>query len=602
MKDDTQLSRRSFLKGGAAVGAVGAVAALGGVTLAGCQPNNSGGRASSSDGATGNGSIDEHIPEGRRATATLENAEPIAPEDPPSAWTEEVDVVVVGTGGGGLAAALLARDKGASVIVVEKQAAPGGASQHANGWVNLAGTGTWQQEMKFSQPEFPYERDKFIRFFEKDYQFSIDNDLLGNMAETAGECIDWMLEKGADLTGGRGGMFYQPTPVAKNEQHKCMSFRVVTDQFAALGEKAGASFYYSSPCSALIVENERVIGIKATSDDGDLYFKANKGVILCSGGIGMNPDMLKKYIPTAYKVAVSGGPMPYHTGECTRMALGVGADMAGIDSWCGWESEMDNGTGNWVYFWSARQITQLPWLNIDIRGKRCNFYEWGAGDKSYQDKLPFAQAGQDRARAQIQASRIGHRSYAIFDGNFEEYMWKISNPPLAERRPIAKEDPVVQQDLFDPDWRVEFEKALENGRMKKADTLEELAELLELDPQVVKEAVDQWNENCAKGVDSGTVYPLTEVFLNPILEPPFYGAKMGVIIGKTLAGLRVDEDLRVLDNQGKAISGLYANFTTAGGICGESTYGTGLVNTSILGGLALTWTSGYHAAKTALAD
>lgn len=594
------LTRRSFLKKGATVGAAGAMVALGGTALTGCQPSGSSAPTSSAEAM--NGAVDEHIPAGRRATATLENAEPIPPENPPAEWTAEADVVIVGTGGGGLAAALLARDQGASVIVVEKQDAPGGASQHVNGWVNIAGTGTWQKEMKYSTPEFPYDRDTFLRFIEKDYQFTINDDLLGNMAETAGECIDWMLGKGADLTGGRGGMFYQPTPVAKNEQHKCMSFKVVTDQFAELGEKAGAEFHYNAPCTALITENDRVVGIKAKSADGDVYFKANKGVILCSGGIGMNPDMLKKYIPTAYEVAVTGGPMPYHTGECTRMALGVGADMAGYDSWCGWESEMDNDTGQWNYFWSARQITQMPWLNIDIRGKRCNFYEWGAGEKSYQAELPFAQAGQDRARAQVQASRIGHRAYAIFDGKFEDYMWNIANPPLAERRPITIEDPVVKQDLFNVDWHVEFEKALDDGRMKQADTLEELAEELGMDPQVLNDSIDQWNKNCESGVDSGTIYPLPKEFLNPILEPPFYGAKLGVIIGKTLCGLRVDEDLRVLNAKGQVIPGLYANFTTAGGICGESTYGTSLVNTSILGGLALTWTSGYHAAKVALSD
>lgn len=289
------------------------------------------------------------------------------------------------------------------------------------------------------------------------------------------------------------------------------------------------------------------------------------------------------------------------------MALGMGADMAGIDSWCAWESEQDNGTGNWNYFWGARQITQLPWLNIDIRGKRCNYYEWDEfGSKDpvfYQaETIPFYQAGEDRARMQVQASRIGHRAYSIFDGKFEDYMWEIANPKLGERRPTTSDDPIVEQNLFDTDWRVEFSEALGDGRIKQADTLEDLAQQLEMDPEVLKASVDQWNKNCEAGVDSGTTYPLAKRFLNPIVEAPFYGAKIGPRIGKTFCGPRVDEGMRVLNPEGKVIPGLYANFTTAGGICGESTYGSSLINTSILGGNGLSWASGYLAAKTVCSD
>jgi succinate dehydrogenase/fumarate reductase flavoprotein subunit len=603
-----KLSRRGFLVGAGALAAGTAIAGM-----AGCQPE-SGPTDSEANGASGQVAVDEHIAPGVRATATLENAEPIPPEGPPAEWTAEADIVVVGTGGGGLNAALLARDRGASVIVVEKQDAPGGATQHANGLRNGANTGREQIEYQLQRAEtgqgvaeavFPYDRNNFLRWIQPFYQFSIDDDLFGNMAEAAGECLDWMQDHGADLA--YNGRVYMPKPVFEGKMHKALAERELTDRFHQFGEEAGADFHFSTPCSALITENGRVVGIKAAGPDGDVYYKANKGVILCSGGIGMNPDLLKKYIPTAYYNSVMGGPMPYHTGECTRMALGVGADMSGIDSWCSWESEMDNGTGTWVYFWGARQITQLPWLNIDIRGKRCNFYEWdeySSGDSVfYQAKeLPFYQAGNDRARMQVQASRIGHRAYCIFDGKFEDYMWDISNPPLGERRPIVSTDPVPEQDLFDTDWRVELERALGDGRMHQADTLEELADKLGMNPKVLTDSVNQWNDNCARGEDSGTSYPLTQRFLNPIVEPPFYGAKIGPRIGKTLCGVRVDENLHVLNTQGEVIPGLYANFTTAGGICGESTYGTSLINSSFLGGVCLSWASGYFAARTALTD
>ena len=73
------------------------------------------------------------------------------------------------------------------------------------------------------------------------------------------------------------------------------------------------------------------------------------------------------------------------------------------------------------------------------------------------------------------------------------------------------------------------------------------------------------------------------------------------MIGKTLCGLRVDENMHVLDAEGNQIPGLYANFLTAGGIAGENSYGSQWTNTSLMGANGLSWCSGYLAAKSALA-
>lgn len=602
--DGLTTDRRGFIKG---VGFVAAGAAA--ASMVGCGSSQSSSNAGSKnrrDEYEKGLSIDENISPGMRATPTLENAEPIPPEPAPEHWTDEADVVVVGTGGGGLAASLLSRDYGSKVITVEKEGSAGGCSQHACGLRNSAGTSREQIALKWASPTFPYDRNTYLRWLEPNYQFTADVDLLGNVAETAGEAFDWMQDKGADMDCNGGG--YTTKAFASGKWHKVQSFKDVTDKFYQLGVDAGVDFHFNTACSALITDDTgRVIGIKATGPEGDAYYKAKKGVVLCAGGMGMNPDLLKKYIPSAYRNSVMGGPMPYHTGECIRMAMGVGADLAGIDSWCSWEAEMDNGTGDWVYFWSARQITQLPWLNIDKRGKRCCFYEWDefrSGDSVfYQEKtLPYYSPGQDRARMQIEGSRIDHRAYCIFDGHFEDYMWNICNPPNEERRPTQTTDNIREQNLFNTDWRVQMQEALDDGRMKKADTLDDLADQLGLRREVLKRSVDEWNKCCETGVDTGVIYPLTPRFLNPIVDPPFYGAKIGPRIGKTHCGVRVDDHLRAVNSDGDPIPGLYCGFTTAGGICGESTYGCSLINSSLLGGNGLSWGTGYFAAKTCNTD
>ena len=585
------MSRRSFLKGGAAAG----VLAAGGMALAGCSPTNE--SSSQSDAATAEAAVDEDIPEGRRATADLRNAEPIAPVAVPEQWDGEADVLVIGSGGGGLAGSLHAHELGASVILFEKSAEAGGATQHAASFLNKSGSGTAQKEQGYGYPAAPYDRNSFVKSVQANYQFSFDNSLIGNLSEKGGEVADWLIEKGAPLTCR--GMRYIPTPVVEGKQTLCLGQRAITSYIEEMGVEAGVEYHFNSECTGFVQDDSgRVVGIQVKEEDATKHYKANKGVVLCAGGFGMNPDLLKKYIPTAYRVASYGGPFPTHTGDVTRMALGVGADMAGLDSWSMWEAAPDNGTGEWHYFYGFRQILQMPWLNFDREGKRCDVFDsrLAEGDPLY----PKFDA-HDVGRVEVTVSRPGGRAYAIFDSNYEECIQKIQ-APSGEHRPIYKDDPVVEQNLFDTDWHVEFDKALEDGRLKKADTLDELAEQLGLDADVVNDVIERWNACCEVGVDDDpdVMYHYPADWLNPIKEGPFYGSALGGQIGKTLAGVRVDKDLQVLDTKGHAIPGLFAAFTTAGGICGESSFGGSLINTSILGGCALSWTSGYVAAESAV--
>lgn len=584
------LSRRSFLVGGAA-----AALAAAGTMMVGCSsPANSdpqSGSESSNTAAVAQTAADEHIGAGRRATATLENAEPIEPLAPPANWDSEVDIVIVGAGGGGIAGALVAREMGASVIVVEKSAESGGATAHANGWLNVAGTAKAQQDIEFAYPEFPYDRTKFIAAMQNVYQYSIDNSLLAKLAEKGGECADWITDKGTDWMC-IGPFFVHSAGMAS----AVLGQKVMTDQFEKLGTEAGAEYRFNCECTGLVVENNRVVGIRAREGSSDVYLKADKGVVLCAGGFGMNPDLLKKYSPTAYESIVYGGPFPSHSGEALRMALGAGADISGFDSWSCWESAPDNGTGDWNYFYGIRQFLQMPWLNFDCEGKRCDFY-----DSRLPNMPAFVGSSGDTLRVAAQMSRPNGRVYCIFDSNYEEYAAKIA-VEKGERMPAVASAPDRDPGLYDSDWHVEFQNALGDGRIKKADTLEELAEMLDLDPVIVKDTVERWNANCEKGVDDDPdlIYPYLPEWLNPIEEGPFYGAALGGQLGKTMAGVRVNDKLQAMDAHGHEIPGLYAGFTTAGGAVGESNFGGGLINTSLLGGCALSWVSGYYAVQSAL--
>ncbi|MGV8083600.1 MAG: FAD-dependent oxidoreductase [Coriobacteriia bacterium] len=577
-----ELDRRDFLKGVAAAGGAAAFAGL-----AGCAPK---------------------ADEGSKATTS--EADPIPALDPPDTWDDEADVVVVGTGGGGLNATTYAAENGASVIAIEKGGQVGGATRHAAGYVVLAGGTTPQNERGYGWPAFPLDPDAAVCAANRQFQYSLDDKLQRALIVAAGEGTDWMMgHEGIDWINTKDGTGFIDMDIVRGKQNAVLGMNNACNAMEAAAKAAGAKFMMSTKAEALVAENGRVVGVMATETaSGDKkYIKANKGVILCTGGMGVNRDLLEKYIPTAARVASQLGPMPSDTGDGFRMGLGVGADYSGWDSWCGWEGGIDESNGHgdgedWHYFYHGeRQLVQNSWLIIDKRGQRVPYYSTNL-QPTYKQPNPDIQMG-DLSNVAAWCSRMGSRVYPIFDADYPTNVFKICKTLFADqsRVPITSETPLLPTGgLVSNDWQAEVDEAIERGAIVKADTIEELAEKLGLDPDVVVPAVDRWNEICANGVDTDLVVPYITEWLIPVKKAPFYSCVMSTQIGKTLCGLRVDENLQVINTEGKTIPGLYANFMTAGGVAGESSF-CSQWNPSILGGQALSWVSGYLACKSLLA-
>jgi fumarate reductase flavoprotein subunit len=97
-----------------------------------------------------------------------------------------------------------------------------------------------------------------------------------------------------------------------------------------------------------------------------------------------------------------------------------------------------------------------------------------------------------------------------------------------------------------------------------ADSVEELATKMGVDPIRLKNTVAEYNAYKEKGHDDG--FAKDPRFLRPVKTPKFYAVRIRPLILTTLGGVRVTERLEVLDQNLDVIPGLYAVGGDVGGL------------------------------------
>lgn len=542
------------------------------------------------------------------------DAMPIMPVEAPESWDIEADVVVVGTGMGGLTASTVASQAGLRTVIVEKNAEIGGASAHSAINVALVGGSREQILNGYAWPGDTYSIHDIVNKLNNVYQQTINLDLLRSCVIGNAVWLDWMQDTQKPGWVNVKSRFAYPD-IAAGTVSTLLGNQPALELLAEHTQEAGGQLFTKTECTALVVADGRVIGIQVKTPEGETaYYKGEKGVILTAGCFGMNQDLLEQYCPTAYMEATQGGPMPWATGECFRMALALGADVSGFDSWDCWDGAADEywGTGDgnyWHYFWSGeRQVAKNPWLLLDKACKRLPYYcGSGVNFKPGEEFQPgfdvMTQSMGDLPNNAAWMSSIGNRNYSIFDDDFRVNLWNFKSAHTGADRariPVHEGDGTPETPYVSTDWTGEFEKAVERGAVLKADTLEELAEKAGLDVDKFVAAVDEWNEHVATGDDSDFTPQYFPDWLVPVQKPPFYCIPCAGQIGKIIAGLRVNGEMEVLDANANPIPGLYAGFYTAGGICGECCYAGQFGNPSFAGGVAMSGIGGFLAARSAI--
>lgn len=146
---------------------------------------------------------------------------------------------------------------------------------------------------------------------------------------------------------------------------------------------------------------------------------------------------------------------------------------------------------------------------------------------------------------------------------------------LGPRCSIVNADPYHSGTAM-PTWEYHLlRKSVAEGKILKAETLTELAGMLNIDPGSLENTVRRYNRDCDENVDSQFFKDMSLRF--PVQQGPFYAREVrACVIGQTGAGLNINERTQVLDQHGAVIPGLYAAGEVLGCAVGKRYSGGGM--------------------------
>ena len=139
------------------------------------------------------------------------------------------------------------------------------------------------------------------------------------------------------------------------------------------------------------------------------------------------------------------------------------------------------------------------------------------------------------------------KQWFVYDSEgkrYGAYMGKdVANNTLQNQTEKTEIDPAID--------------AVADGYALTADTIEELAALMEVPVDELVNTVNVWNASCENGVDEQFHRPSDQ--LAPVSTPPFYAIPCIPEILNTDGGPRRNEKAQILDVDGEPIPNLYSS-------------------------------------------
>lgn len=382
------------------------------------------------------------------------------------------------------------------------------------------------------------------------------------MAEESERALAWLRGEGARFIKGGALEFMRwvlapPRPRRPGLDWKGRGPDVLLRNLTANLEGRGGVVRLSTRARELVLDGDRVAGVVAERDGASGRIAATS-VVIADGGFQGNADLVRRYIaPSPEKLfqrgAGTGG------GDGVAMAEAAGARLTGMDRFYG------HLLGREVF-----QNERLwPYPTVDAIAQASILVD-GAGRRFLDEGLGGVYMANEVARLDDPLSTT-----VIFD----DAVWTG----------------IAADNRYPPCMNPSFVSV--GGTVLEAGDLAGLAAIIGVPADALAETVARYNDGVRDGEPGRLTPPRSSDRQEPqpIVAPPFHAIQVCAGITYTMGGIAIDDQARVLREEGGAVPGLYAVGSSSGGMEGGA-------RAAYLGGLAKAVITGLRAAEAIAAE
>ena len=450
------------------------------------------------------------------------------------AQTHEYDVVVVGGGMAGMGAAEAAARCGASVAVIERSEAGRfcGLDMCAIGSKVLADNGL----------DIPADKAAYLMYAAS--QQTANYDLIRVWADQTGPVLDYITElcarNGVTVEPSTGGtskagwdqmperyiVFQDAVRFSNDEWGVFRSdgkepHQNLGDVLIKSATENGCAYFFNTHAEQLVGDAANgVTGVIAQDTDGAYHqFNAKKGVVLATGDISGNQEMIDCWAPIANRADESAYvPKGANTGDAILMTKWIGGGIS--------KSPAAPMIHQFTIQTREHKLTAffLSMLAVNSDGKR------------FMNEMPFEPFITD-----ARMNSRGNVAWSIVDSNYAEY--------------VQKQFPQGYEEMLET-IPAEIEERVADGEVFQADTLEELAAQMGVDAENLMAAVEGYNAMAEAGED--TQFGVVSDWMSPVLQAPFYAIPIHASNLAVAYGVHVNANAQVCTDADEPIAGLFA--------------------------------------------
>jgi 3-oxosteroid 1-dehydrogenase len=539
--------------------------------------------------------------------------------------TESYDVIVVGSGAAGAMAALRCAEQGLSVLIIEKAHKYGGTSATSGGVLWIPNHGLTPNGDS---------REQALQYLNKLVTGPIQRERLEACVDAGPEMVRFMQSLGIAVMQAQWPDYYPDTPGARSDRSIICptfdgrelgeNFTLMREQytrfkllnrysmdlaeFFALSSRArgwvftllkilwgywtdfstrsltrrdrrftsGAALMgqiykrifgrdievrLETKLTELVIAEGRVAGVKVSNFGRPYEIKAQHGVVIAAGGFEWNQELRERFFEVPGLTRYSSTPEDANRGEALVAGLQIGAATEHTEA--GW----------WIPTMhmpmpAVANFEEIHQAAFDV-GRPHSVCVNRNGVRFVDEASGYDDFGKGMVADQLKTGS-NCPCWLVFDAHFREKFTAGGIMPT----------PVLPDRRIPPDWWDHY--------IFKADTLEALAEKIQVPAQALAKTVANINTYSRNGQDpefgrGGNAYDRffgdPTVTPNPSLAPietaPFYAVAINLGDLGTKGGLKADARGRVLRADGQPIPNLYAAGNASGSPFGNCYPGAG---------------------------